>query len=191
MRNDLGGWRWAGLAVAAIVAISAPQSSAAAAEPPAFQGESFAFKPAAAPAPVPDLAFTALDGTPRRLADFRGRTVVINLWATWCAPCVKEMPALDALQAKLGGERFTVLALSIDRSGARIVEPFLAKLALPVLPVYLDPPNASGKAFTVRGIPTTVLIDAEGREVGRMEGAADWASEEAVALIRFYMRPGS
>jgi thiol-disulfide isomerase/thioredoxin len=121
------------------------------------------------------------------LSDFAGRVVLLNLWATWCAPCVREMPTLDRLQAELGGPDFEVVALSSDRAGAAAVEPFFRTHGLSRLGVYLDPQGEATRALGTRGLPTTVLIDREGREVGRLEGVAEWDSPEAKALIRAYI----
>jgi thiol-disulfide isomerase/thioredoxin len=155
--------------------------------PPAFQGQLAAFAPEPAPKPAPELKFTDAHGKAMNLADFKGRVVLLNLWATWCAPCVEEMPALDKLQARMGGSDFAVLALSLDRQGRNIVVPFLEKLGIRSLGTYIDTSNAAMRALSIRGLPTTILIDREGREVGRLEGAADWNSSTAEALIRHYI----
>jgi thiol-disulfide isomerase/thioredoxin len=145
------------------------------------------FTPLDPPRPAPDARFTDRDGTPRRLADFRGRFVLVNLWATWCAPCVREMPSLDRLQAKLGS-RLAVLAISEDRGGAHVVDPFLEKLGLKTLAIYLDPKSATGEALEVSGLPTTFLIDDQGRILGHLEGAAEWDSPKMVATIERYLQ---
>jgi len=132
------------------------------------------------PRPVADLAFADAGGNELSLADFEGSTVVLNLWATWCAPCLKEMPDLDALEAALGGPAFTVIALSQDRGGLNQVEPFWDKAGLEHLAIYLDEQMAAGQAVEARGLPTTLLIDPEGREIGRVEGPAKW---DAPAVI--------
>ncbi|WP_236024945.1 TlpA family protein disulfide reductase [Arenibaculum pallidiluteum] len=142
------------------------------------------------PTPAPQLAFTDGDGRPVSLGDFGGRVVLLNLWATWCAPCVEEMPALDRLQAKLGGPDFAVVALSLDRGGRDKVEPFLRGLSLENLALYLDPRAASTAALAARGLPTTFLIDRQGRLVGKAEGAVPWDSPSAFRLIEHYMGRG-
>ncbi len=139
-------------------------------------------KPAAGTA-VPELQIRLPDGTVRTLADYAGRGVVLNLWATWCVPCVAEMPALDEL-ARLVAPGIAVLPLSSDRGGAAAVERFYARVGVKHLPVVLDPGGAAARALGARGIPTTLLIDAQGRELGRLEGGADWASAEAVRMVR-------
>jgi len=140
------------------------------------------------PAPVPAIAFVDGDGKPHTLADFRGRIVLLNLWATWCAPCVEEMPSLARLQATLAGQSFMVLAVSQDRGGLPLVEQFFREHALSGLEMFADKTSSGAHGFKLRGLPTSVLLDAEGRELGRLEGAADWSSPEALALVRFYLR---
>lgn len=136
------------------------------------------------PAPAPDAAFTGPDGGEITLARFGGKLVVLNFWATWCAPCRREMPSLDRLQGELGGEKLEVVALSIDRGGAERVDPFFQQHGIVRLKRYLDPRNAIGSAMNVRILPTTVLIDTQGREIGRLEGPAEWDAPEILALLR-------
>ena len=126
--------------------------------------------------------------TARELGDFRGRVVLVNLWATWCPPCVHEMPSLDRLQGALGGEGLAVLAVSVDRKGLAIVKPFLRDLAVRHLEPYVDPNGTLAAAFGMTAVPTSYLIDARGRLVGAMEGSAPWDSPEAKALLRHYLR---
>ncbi|HEX2114112.1 MAG TPA: TlpA disulfide reductase family protein [Alphaproteobacteria bacterium] len=158
---------------------------------PEFRGAIGPFVTHAAPAPVPPLAFADATGRSVSLDDFKGKLVLLNLWATWCGPCVEEMPSLDRLQAKLGSADFAVLALAMDKQGRALVEPFLAKLGVTNLPMYLDPSGAAIRALKARGLPTTLLIDREGREIGRLEGAAAWDSEAAAAFLRFHRDGGS
>lgn len=142
------------------------------------------FKGTEAPKPLPALAFTDGEGRRVDLTDFAGKLVLLNLWATWCGPCVKEMPSLDRLQAKLGGEGFQVVALSLDRGGRAAVEPFYQKTGVGNLTLYLDPGSASMQALGLRGLPTTLLVDEEGRELGRVEGAVEWDAPEVLAFLR-------
>jgi len=136
--------------------------------------------------PVPKTAFVDAQGGKHSIGDFKGRYVLVNLWATWCAPCVREMPSLDRLQTMLGS-RLAVIAVSEDRGGAHVVDPFLEKLALKALPIYLDPKSAVGEELEISGLPTTFLIDAQGRILGQLEGAAEWDSPKMVATIERYL----
>ena len=135
-----------------------------------------------APRDVPELRFVDGDRA-AALSDFAGRTVLLNLWATWCAPCVAEMPTLDALQARLGGPDFEVLALSLDTSGTDAVRDFHARLGLEHLGLYVDPSAGASTALDAVGLPTTLLIDPAGREIGRLTGAAEWDSAAMVAFL--------
>ena len=141
------------------------------------------FIPASPPQPAPEVSFTDLKGNWVAIADFKGKLVLINLWATWCQPCLKEMPSLERLQAQFDG-KLTVAAVSEDRGGAKQVAPFVEKLELHKLKVYLDPKSEVGHAFAVRGLPTSIVIDAEGRVVGRVEGAAEWDSDKMLSVLK-------
>lgn len=134
--------------------------------------------------PLPEFGFTDAEGASKGPADFPGKALLVNFWATWCPPCVAEMPALDRLQAMLAPEGIQVLALSSDRGGRGQVEPFYQRNSLRNLGVWLDPRGAAGRAFGIRGLPTTVLIDRSGAEVARAEGAAEWDAPAMVAAIR-------
>lgn len=125
------------------------------------------------PTPLPDLAFTTLEGSPVTLGAFRGRPVVLNFWATWCIPCVAELPELDALAADPG---ITVLAASADHGGAAVVRPFLAKRSLPHLHVLLDPGTSSGHKMDIFEFPATLIVDAQGRLRARLAGPAHWGA---------------
>lgn len=141
----------------------------------------------ASPRALPDIAFQDASGAVRHLSEFRGRTVLLNLWATWCVPCRTEMPTLDRLQSRLGSQEFEVVALSIDREGAGIVKRFFDETNVHALKVYVDPTMAAQQALNAVGVPMTVLIDREGREVARKLGPAQWDSPEIVAMIRRYV----
>jgi thiol-disulfide isomerase/thioredoxin len=143
-----------------------------------------ALSPVSPPADPPDGVFMAADGSSHRLAEFKGRGMVVNMWATWCAPCVVELPSLDALAKALAPQDIAVLPLSSDRGGAAAVESWYRQHGITGLPVLLDPKGALARAFNARGIPTTVVINASGRVVARLEGAADWGSPAAQALIQ-------
>ena len=135
-----------------------------------------------APRDVPELRFIAGDRA-AALSDFAGRTVLLNLWATWCAPCVAEMPTLDALQARLGGPGFEVVALSLDTTGTRGVRDFYARLGIEHLDLYVDPSAGASAALDAVGLPTTLLLDDEGREIGRLVGPAEWNSDAMVDFL--------
>jgi thiol-disulfide isomerase/thioredoxin len=136
------------------------------------------FIPADPPQPAPEMSLTDTDGKTVALADLKGKLVLINLWATWCQPCLKEMPSLAELPNTLG-DGFVLLAVSEDRGGGKVVAPFIEKLGidklgLGKLKVYLDPESKIGRAFSVRGLPTSIVIGPNGDVRGRIEGAADW-----------------
>jgi thiol-disulfide isomerase/thioredoxin len=147
------------------------------------------FSPTVPPSPAPDVSVTTRSGETVRLSDLRGRPVLLNLWATWCVPCVAEMPALEALAAERAGTPLAIMAVSVDRRGESAVAPFLAQHGLEKLPIYLDPKSDVAHAFGVDAIPTTILIDREGREVGRLFGAVPWDGAAARALIDRVLAP--
>ena len=155
---------------------------------PFAQGEVAAVKVATSGLKVPDLAFADGAGKPLTLAQWRGRTVLLNLWATWCVPCRKEMPTLDALQEKLGGPGFEVVAVNIDTRDPDKPKRFLQEIGVRKLAYYADPSakvfqdlKEIGRAF---GMPTTMLVDRQGCELGTIAGPAEWASDDAVKLIQ-------
>ncbi len=145
------------------------------------------FTPATPGTLPPPYRWVTGDGQARSLADYKGQGVILNFWATWCPPCVAEMPALDALAAKLGPEQIAVLPLSSDHAGAPAVQAFYTQHGIAHLPVLLDPDSTAAHLAGTRGIPTTLLIDRQGRERGRFEGAQSWASPAAIAKIRAIM----
>ena len=154
---------------------------------PFARGEVAAVNVAQNPLMLPDLAFQDGSGAHKSLADFRGRTVLLNLWATWCVPCRKEMPALDALEQKLGSAKFQVVAVNIDTRDPDKPRKFLKEIGVSKLNYYADPSakafqslKAIGRAF---GMPTTLLVDPKGCEIGTIAGPAEWASDDAVKLI--------
>jgi thiol-disulfide isomerase/thioredoxin len=139
------------------------------------------------PRPVPEIGFTNGDDAPLTLGDFHGRMVLLNVWATWCVPCRKEMPALDRLQAKLGGPRFTVVPLSIDHRGRDVVARFYRELGLKSLGIYVDKSGNAISAVNAVGMPTTLLIDAQGRELGHVIGPAEWDGHAMLSLLSHYL----
>jgi thiol-disulfide isomerase/thioredoxin len=155
---------------------------------PLAKGEVAAVTVPREPKPLPDLSFSGPDGQPRRLADYKGRTVLVNLWATWCVPCRQEMPALDGLQAALGGPDFEVVAINIDTRNLDRPKTWLKDAGVARLAYYADPEakvfqdlKRVGKAV---GMPTTLLVDREGCELALLSGPAEWASEDALKLVR-------
>ena len=142
--------------------------------------------------PLPMLSPPITDGAGRSLtlADFRGRTVLLNIWATWCPPCRDEMPTLDRLQARLGGAEFHVLALSIDKGGFDTVRAFYAEIGITHLDLYLADQLRGMMAFGVVGLPTTLLVNPQGREVARKVGPAAWDSPAAISQIQRVITKG-
>lgn len=155
---------------------------------PFARGEVAAVNVAKSPLQIPDLAFADADGKKVTLADFKGRTVLLNLWATWCVPCRKEMPALDALEARLGNADFQVVAVNIDTRDPAKPKTFLKEIGVEKLAYFADSSakvfqelKSIGRAF---GMPTTILIDPQGCEIGTIAGPAEWASDDAVKLVQ-------
>lgn len=143
-----------------------------------------ALKPIDPPVPAPDISFVDADGKQHHLSEFRGRGVVVNLWATWCPPCVEEMPSLARLAKTLKPEDIAVLPLSSDRRGAKAVEAFFDKHKITGLPVLIDPHSAAMRAFKARGLPTSIVIDRQGQERARVEGSANWSAPDAVETVQ-------
>ena len=167
------------------LAQSAPAASApASGVNPLSQGEMIKFVFRKSPEPIAELAFVDGTGAAKSMADFKGRVVLLNVWATWCLPCRKEMPALDRLQKELGSDKFEVVALSVDRAGVEASRKFLDSIKVSSLKLYVDPTAKMGSVLKVFGMPTTILIDAEGREVGRLTGEAEWDSDDAKKLVK-------
>lgn len=154
---------------------------------PPVTAEMQAFEPIDPPRPAPEISFSDAAGNSVGLNDFRGEFILLNFWATWCAPCVHELPSLDRLQAALGGPDFRVVALSIDRDGPAAVAAFFGTHGIENLAVYNDPLAAASRDFVLRGLPTTLVIDPQGRLRGSYTGPAEWDSPAAVALIRHYL----
>lgn len=160
------------------------QPSAAPGTPPIKVGTIADLKRTDPPAIPAAATFQEADGTLRSLGDYAGKGLVVNLWATWCVPCVAEMPELQDLARKVAGDGILVLPLSSDRGGAEVVRRFYTSHRIDGLPVLLDPRGEAGRAWGARGLPTTIVIDRQGRERGRVEGAIDWASAATVAELR-------
>ncbi|MGB8398420.1 thiol:disulfide interchange protein TlpA [Bradyrhizobium sp.] len=162
---------------------------------PLAHGEVAALTMATSPLRLPDLAFEDADGKPKKLSDWRGKTVLVNLWATWCVPCRKEMPALDSLQTKLGGKDFEVVAINIDTRDPDKPRNFVKEANLTRLGYFSDQKakvfqdlKSVGKAL---GMPTSVLVDGQGCEIATIAGPAEWASEDAIKLIKAAVKPAT
>jgi len=139
--------------------------------------------------PAPAVQFTDAEGKPHAFSDFAGQGLVVNLWATWCPPCVAEMPALDRLAGIVAAERIQVLALSSDRGGREVVQAFYTRLGLQRLGIWLDPRGAAARGAGARGLPTTLIIDRDGMERGRLMGEAVWDAPPLVEAVRRLTAP--
>ncbi len=152
-------------------------------------GNMAAFQVTQAPTPVPAFSFQDEAGKQLTLADFKGKIVLLNLWATWCAPCLHEMPTLDRLQHEMGSDTFEVLALSIDFKGMPAVKKMFKKLKITNLKLYNDQSAKAARHIGVKGMPATLLIDEKGQELGRLSGPAIWDSTEAKHLVSAVLPP--
>jgi thiol-disulfide isomerase/thioredoxin len=181
----VGLWSLAGLAVGLYYYLH-PSSEAPVTRVPATSSSEAATRLTLLEKPraLQELHFVNETGAAMSLADFRGRVVLLNIWATWCVPCRKEMPTLDRLQADLGGAQFEVVVLSIDRGGADAVQSFYKEVGVHHLGVYVDTSGKVANDLNIIGLPTTLLIDREGRELARLIGPAVWDSPEIVSVIK-------
>ena len=184
-------WRTAALIAAIALVIAAAfailwrsSQREPAATPVATQPVALGLTPLASPFPVADVRFDDEQGRKHALAELRGKSLLVNIWATWCGPCRKEMPALDRLQAKLGGDDFQVVALSVDRGSVAAVRAFYDEVDIRSLRLYVDPTTEALAKLRIVGVPTTVLIDPEGREVARYAGPAPWDRSDMIATIQ-------
>ena len=168
------------------------RAARATAEPPAFNGSARPFVFLKEPRAVQIGPFADAEGKPVTLERYRGKVLLVNFWATWCAPCIHEMPTLDRLQAALGGPGFAVLTVSLDRKGMAAVGPFWEEQGYKHLPILLDSRWKTARRLGVSGLPATFLLDRKGRIVGYLIGPAEWDSPEAKAFLRFHIaRAGS
>ncbi|MEO4045305.1 TlpA family protein disulfide reductase [Hoeflea sp.] len=142
-----------------------------------------------APRPLSEIKFENGNGEAITLADLRGKTVLLNIWATWCVPCREEMPTLDALEAEHGDPAFEVVPLSVDRAGPEVVRKFYAEIGIEHLGLYIDTSMRASFALQAPGLPTTLLIDSEGRELGRLVGPAEWDTPEMIAFLNTHLTP--
>ena len=179
-----------GLIIIALVVVAsrsgpkdeAPVVAAAPAQAPEPKGADFVWYDA--PKDAPATVFKDGADADKTLADFKGKALVVNFWATWCAPCVKEMPTLDALQAQMGGDTFQVLTISQDRDGAKVAQPFMEKNGWKNLALYTEAQARFQRDASIRGLPTTIIIDKAGKEVGRVEGEVNWTSAEVLDKLK-------
>ncbi len=141
------------------------------------------FRVHAEPVEVSKKQFLDVDGSLIDLSTFTGKTVVLNFWATWCAPCRAEMPSLDALQDTLGGDKFQVVTVAAGRNPPEMIDRFFEKTEISLLPKYRDPKMEFALSMDVRGLPVTVIINPDGKEVARISGEADWATPEMIELL--------
>ncbi len=141
--------------------------------------------------PVSEIAFEAAGGGEGTLADYRGKYMLLNFWATWCAPCRHEMPMLSELQAELGGETFEVVTLATGRNARPAMKKFFEEIGVDNLPLHRDPKSHVGRAMGVFGLPITVIVDPDGNEIARLRGDADWSSDSAKAILQALITPGS
>lgn len=169
--------------LAAVALPGSAQRRMAGIDPTMAQGAMERFTVAATPKMLPDIEFQNANDKPTKLSAFRGKALLINFWATWCTPCVKEMPSLDRLQAAIPRDRFVVLPLSIDGASKPKVAPFYRDQKLTQLRIYFDKGRNAMQALNVTLLPTSILVDPSGRELGRIEGDADWDMPESIALM--------
>lgn len=139
------------------------------------------------PKELPDHAVTRPDGSEVRLSDYAGKVVLLNFWATWCAPCRHEMPSLDRLQAELGSDAFAVVPVATGRNSVEGIEKFFTEVEVTNLPILLDPQQGLARQMAILGLPITVILDTEGREIARLRGDAEWDSDSAKAILRAVM----
>lgn len=160
---------------------------AGAAAVPPISGTVANFTPTIPGRPAPIEPFSDADGRERTLQQFGDKVVLLNLWATWCAPCLKELPSLDRLQAQLGGDRFEVVAVSVDRRGVEAVRPYFEKLGISHLTIYVEPQNRLAQSLGLQVLPSTIIVGPHGLMAGKLIGTAEWDSPEALDLLRHYI----
>jgi thiol-disulfide isomerase/thioredoxin len=137
--------------------------------------------------PAPIEPFYDVNGQELSLQQFGDKVILLNLWATWCAPCIKELPSLDRLQAQLGSDRFQVITVSVDRRGVEAVRPYFEKLKISHLTIYVESKDRLAQALGLQVLPSTIIVGPHGLMAGRLIGAAEWDAPEALALVRHYI----
>ncbi len=180
------------LMIAGLVSLAAIQAPATArAAGPELTGHMQNFILAPAARSRAGIKWKNANGEAVGLGDYKGKVVLLNFWATWCAPCIRELPSLDRLQAALGGDYFAVVALNINREGKRKAKRMMRRLKLKNLPLNLDREVKVAKTLRVLNMPTTFLFDRQGREIGKMEGGAEWDEKESIRLMKYFIdNPG-
>ncbi len=179
------GFLFAGLTVLALVA--APNPAVQAQSGPPVEGQVRNYEPLEEPVPVPDVAVLTREGGTTTFDRFEGRFVVLNFWATWCGPCIRELPSLARLDDALADERAQVVLISQDRGGFKQTDRFLKKFGVNIADSFVDERLKFSRAIGIRSLPTTILIGPDGLEAGRLVGTAEWDSPEALALIEWYL----
>ena len=175
------------LRIAVMLAVTITAAPGPASAQPVLEGWMAQFILNDPPRPGPPTVFRTGAGDKVTLASFKGKVILVNFWATWCAPCIREMPSLDRLQAAIGQVNFKIVAVSVDRAGPEKALPFLNKLAIKHYTSYFDRDMALASALHLRGMPTSYLIDGKGNVIGSLTGIAEWDAPESVALIRYYI----
>lgn len=178
------------LFVSLVAALIVTGSPVARAESPPISGSVQNFIVHEEPLAAPDTVFFSQNDGDKTLADLQGRVTLVNFWATWCGPCVRELPSIQHLQDSMGGDDFTVALVSQDRDGWKRIVPFLKRLKITGPASYLDKKLKLSRALGVSSLPVSLLLDADGNEVGRVVGAAEWDTPEAAALIQHYVDAG-
>ncbi|MEM9786784.1 MAG: TlpA disulfide reductase family protein [Pseudomonadota bacterium] len=145
----------------------------------------------AEPIAASDVAFKSEDGQEMTLADYQGKHVVLNFWATWCAPCRHEMPHLSALQTAMGGDDMEVVTIATGRNPLPGMQRFLEEIEVDNLPLHTDARQSLARSLGVLGLPVTIILDPEGNEIARMQGDADWSSDNAMEIMRTLIGAGS
>lgn len=168
-----------------LVSVGLPAGNSAATIP--LTGSISNFQASEDPQSPPDDAFIGSDGKPIKFNDFKGKITLVNFWAIWCAPCVRELPSLDRLQAEMGSDDFQVRLISIDRKGAEVYEPFLEKLGIKALRSESDPGGKIARKMKIKGLPATLILNRDAKILGTYYGAAEWDSDEAKNLIRHFL----
>jgi len=182
--------RWPGAILVAALVLAAPVRADFSDISALREGDMRKLSFHAEPRPVPAATMTDAEDAPRDLSDWHGQWVVLNFWATWCAPCRHEMPALDALQAELGDKGVSVLPVATGRNPLPAITRFYDDTGLEHLPILRDPTQAMSRAMGVLGLPVTVILNPEGDEIARMTGDADWAGPSALAILRALVEQG-